>query len=162
MNLISPFLWIGTIMDSFHSCVNSSLFQMSTMSLCISSYNLPPPAWINSDWIWWTPVAVCLFNFSIASYISLRLDSRISGSAVYTSITKVLWKLIVTNRKNSSWNFMQPTHEWNFQYFSVATGKLYVTTRLVGINRFNGVQLGSINMKLHQQSLKRFTAKLQQ
>ena len=34
----------GIIMDSFYSCGNSSLFQVSIISLCISSYNLSPPA----------------------------------------------------------------------------------------------------------------------
>ena len=57
---------------------------MSTMSLCISSYYLPPPAWINSDGIWSTPVALCFYNFSIASSTSIRLGSGMSGSAVYT------------------------------------------------------------------------------
>ena len=62
---LSSFLWIGTIMDSFHSCGNSSLIQMSTISLGISSYNLPPPAWINSDGIWSNPVEYNNNNYNI-------------------------------------------------------------------------------------------------
>ena len=91
-SILSPFLWISTITGSFHSCDNSSLFQMSTMSLFISSYNLPSPAWINLDGIWSTPVDLCLFNFSIASSTSVRLGSGMSGSAVYTS--RPLWLIL--------------------------------------------------------------------
>ena len=40
-SVLSPFLWIGTLMDSFQSCGNSSLLQLKTMGLCVSSYNLP-------------------------------------------------------------------------------------------------------------------------
>ena len=37
------------IVDSFQSCGKYSLFLISTMSLSISAYNLPPLSWINSD-----------------------------------------------------------------------------------------------------------------
>ena len=59
---------------------------MSSMSLCISSYNLPPSAWIYSDVIWSIPGALCDFKFSMASSTSIGLGSGMSGSAVYTSL----------------------------------------------------------------------------
>ena len=60
---------------------------------------LPPPAWINSDGIWSTPVALCFFNFSIASS-----TSGMSGSTVYTSLSLwlVLWLTFNKVLKNSS------------------------------------------------------------
>ena len=35
-SVLSPFLWIGTLTDSFHSSGSSSLFQMAMTSLCIA------------------------------------------------------------------------------------------------------------------------------
>jgi hypothetical protein len=41
-SVLSPFLWIGMTIDSFHWWGNSSLFQISIISLCISECNIPP------------------------------------------------------------------------------------------------------------------------
>ena len=47
-SVLSPFLWIGTIIDSFHSSGNSSLFQIEIISLWIAQQIVLPPALIDT------------------------------------------------------------------------------------------------------------------
>jgi hypothetical protein len=65
-SVLSPFLWIGTIIDSFHWSGNSSLFQTELMSLWISDSNISPPAWISSTGIWSLLGDLYFFYFAIA------------------------------------------------------------------------------------------------
>ena len=47
-SVLSPFLWIGTIIDPFHSSGSSSLFQIEIISLWIAQRIVPPTALISS------------------------------------------------------------------------------------------------------------------
>jgi hypothetical protein len=55
-SVLSPLLWIDTIIDSFHWSGNSSLLQIDLIGLRISDHNISPPAWISSVGIWSLPV----------------------------------------------------------------------------------------------------------
>ena len=107
-------------MDSFHSCVNSSLFQMSTMS---SLYNLLPPVCINADGIWSTPVALCFLNFYKASSISIktRLWYVWLWSVYFTPFMARLVLRLTFNKllKNSVLKNIMFLHRWEFQLESI-------------------------------------------
>jgi hypothetical protein len=47
-SVLSRFLWIGTIIDSFHWWGRPFLFQVELMSLWIADTSASPPAWISS------------------------------------------------------------------------------------------------------------------
>ena len=47
-SVLSPFLWIGTFIDPFHSSGNSSLFQIEIISSWITQRIVLPPALISS------------------------------------------------------------------------------------------------------------------
>jgi hypothetical protein len=85
-SVLSPFLWISTILDSFHRSGNSYLFQIKLMSLWIWDRNVSLPAWISSAKIWSQPDGLYLFNFAIANSTSKELISGTNGSDVCISI----------------------------------------------------------------------------
>jgi len=52
-NVLSPFLKVGTMIDSFHSSGSSSLFQIELISSWISEKIVLLPASISSAGMWW-------------------------------------------------------------------------------------------------------------
>jgi hypothetical protein len=81
-SVLSPFLWIGTMVDSFHSF---SFFQIEVISLWISKQIVLPSALISSAGIWSIPGDLWLFSLSIANSTLEALGSGTSGSAVCIS-----------------------------------------------------------------------------
>ena len=84
-SVLSPFLWIGTTIDSFHSSGNFSFFEIEVISLWISPQVVPPPALISSAGISLIPGDLWLFNLPIANSTSKALSLSTSGSAVCIS-----------------------------------------------------------------------------
>ena len=81
-----PFLLIGTMIDSFYSSSNSSLFQIELICTRISDKFTILPALNRSSGIWSVPGDLCLFSYSRAISTSKALSSGASGSAVCISL----------------------------------------------------------------------------
>ena len=84
--LLSPFLQIGTAIDSYHSSGNSFLFQIPVLCLRISEWIVLHTALINSAGIRSIPGDMHLFVFSIAISTPKALSSGTSGSFVCISV----------------------------------------------------------------------------
>jgi hypothetical protein len=62
-SILLPFLQKGTMIDSFHSSGNSSLFQIEIINLWISQRIVLHPALINFAGIWSIPGDLYIFIF---------------------------------------------------------------------------------------------------
>jgi hypothetical protein len=92
----NPFLWNGTIIDSFHWSGNCSLSQTELLSLWIANSNILPSACTRSAEIWPLLGDLHFYNFAIAISTSRRLGPGTSGSVVCISIcltSLTLWTL---------------------------------------------------------------------
>ena len=124
-----PFLYVGKMINSFHSSDNSSSLQIELISLWITEQIVLTPPLINSAGIWWIPEDLCPFSFSIAISNSKVLGSGTSGSALFmflclTSLppctfksqekcflhlAKILWESVF---KSPSSSFTILVHQW--------------------------------------------------
>jgi len=91
-NVLSPFLWIGTIIDSFHSSGSFSFFQIEVINLWISKQIVLPLALISSAGIWSIPGDLWLFSLLIASSTSAALGSSIYWTRKVYVISKENFK----------------------------------------------------------------------
>ena len=102
-SVLSPFSWIGTIIDPFHSSGNSSLFQIEIISLWIAQRIVLRPALISSAGIWSIPGDLWFFSFSIANSTSKALGSMPFPLAVLN--------FMLISDKHMSW-YVKPWKHW--------------------------------------------------
>ena len=88
--VLSPFLYSGTMVDSFHFSGNFSLFQIEVISLWIWERTVLSPALSSSFGIWWIPCDLYLFRFWIFVWKSKTLGSGCSVSVVCISVCLTL------------------------------------------------------------------------
>jgi hypothetical protein len=82
-SVLSPFLYGGTMIDSFHSSGSPSLFQIELIYLWLSKWIvLYPAVLLGFDQY----LVIWFFKFSIAISISQALGSDTSGCAVCISV----------------------------------------------------------------------------
>jgi hypothetical protein len=85
-SVLLPFLQMGTMIDSFPSAGNFSLFQIELISLWVTGRIVFSPCFNQFYWDLISTPDLWLFSFSIAISTSKALRSGTSGSAVCISV----------------------------------------------------------------------------